>query len=360
MSTEDIITDIDQSVETPEDQETLEIQIHEEDDRITGNEPESDIESDSQTIIPTGLALGSDSTAASDIITLIEEDEGDRLGDSAIIDEVDDFLDPDTEFDSNEKKLEKGQDLIRRFFLEHNRSWSAVLGTFAGYSFDIGRILHELKALVKACGKKWEPWTAENLVFMNPRTRQAFMQLAAIPGIDNYLHLGKERLLLLGSATKGTKSDDPIGDLLKRHDLYFDPEAEIDLDAYKKAVDIALDHDRLKNAGINVEKNSIRKYKTDGRKIDASLIKVLKAVQKSEGDPNKPLTDPVTDDDDDDGEKRVQSFKKLAVSLLGTIAWIVDHPDYLDKVEADKIGELEDRLGALKGLINPPDPDDEK
>jgi hypothetical protein len=86
----------------------------------------------------------------------------------------------------------------------------------------------------------------------------------------------------------------------------------------------------------------------------------LKAVQRSTGDPNKSLTDPVPDDDDDSGEKRVQSFKKLAVSLLGTIAWIVGHPDYLDQVEADKIDELEDKLGALKRLISPPNSDDEE
>ena len=45
---------------------------------------------------------------------------------------------------------------------------------------------------------------------------------------------GKERLLMLESATKGSTSDDPIGDFLKAHDLYFDPEAEIDLDAYQR------------------------------------------------------------------------------------------------------------------------------
>ena len=357
---EDRITDIDQSVETPEDQGTPETQTQGEDDRITGNEPESDIESDSQTTIPTDLALCSDSTAAHDVITLIEEDEGDLFGDSDLIDEVDDFLNPETEFDSNEEKLEAGQDLLRRYFSQHNRSWSAVLGTFAGYSVDIGRILHELKALVKACDKKWEPWAAENLVFMKPRTRQAFMQLATIAGIDAYLHFGKERLLVLGSATKPYTSDDPIGDFLKRHNLYFNPEAEIDLDAYKEAVDIALDYDRLQNAGVVVEKDSIRKYKMDGKKINASLIGVLKAVQKSGGDPNKSLTDPVASDDDDSGEKRVQSFKKLAVSLLGTIDWIVGHPDFLDQVEADKIDELEDKLGALKRLISPPNPDDEE
>jgi hypothetical protein len=356
---QDIITDIDQSAEIPEDQETPEEQIQVEDDRITGNEPESDIESDSQTTIPADLALCSDSTATTDVITLIEEDGGDLLGDSNLDDEADDFLSPDAEYESKEEKLEAGKDLLRRYFSQYNRSLSAVLGTFAGYAVDIGRILIELKALVKACGGRWEPWAAENIAFMKPRTRQSFMQLAAVPGIDPYLYLGKERGLMLSSATKPYTSDDPIGDFLKRHGLYFDPEAEIDLDAYKEAVDIALDHDRLQNAGILVEKDSIRQYKTDGKKIDASMIKVLKAVQKSGGDPNNSLTDPITNEDDEDGEKRVQSFKKLAISLAGTIDWIVGHPDYLDQVDSDKIDELEDKLGALKRLISPSNHDDE-
>jgi len=361
MDTEDRITDIDQSVETPEVQETPDPPNQREDDRITDKEPESDTESDSQTTIPTELALGSDSTAAPDVITLIEEDEGDLFGDSDLIDEVDDFFNPDTEYESKEERLETGQDLLGRFFSQHNRSWSAVLGTFTGYAVTTGRILVELKALVKACSdQKWEPWAAENLAFMKPRTRQAFMQLATVAGIDDYLHFGKERLLMLASATKRSKSDDPIGDFLKAHGLNFDPEAEIDLDAYKDAVDIALDHDRLNNAGIVVEEDSIRQYKMDGKKINASLINVLKAVQRSTGDPNKTLTDPVTDDDDESGEKRVQSFKKLAVSMLGTIDWIVGHPDYLDQVDSDKIDELEDKLSALKRLISQPDPVDEE
>ena len=356
---EDAITDIDQSVEIPENQENTETQTQGENDRDTTNE--SDIESDSQTTIPADLALCSDSTAALDVITMIEEDEGDLLGDSDLSDEVDNFLDSDTEYESKERKLEAGQDLLHRYFSQHNRSWSAVLGTFTGYAVTTGRILVELKELVKACSdKKWEPWAAENLAFMKPRTRQAFMQLATVAGIEKYLHFGKERLLMLASATKGSASDDPIGDFLKVHDLYYDPEAEIDLDAYKEAVDIALEHDRLKNAGIVVEKESIRKYKMDGKKINTNMINVLKAVKKSGGDPNNTLTDPISDDDNDSGVKRVQSFKKLAVSLLGTINWIVNNQDFIDQVDSDKIDELEDKLGELKRLISQPGPDDEE
>ena len=138
------------------------------------------------------------------------------------------------------------------------------------------------------------------------------------------------------------------------------PEAEIDLDAYKKAVDIALEYDRLKNAGINVEKNSIRKYKKDGKKIDTSLINLLKAVQRSGGDPNNTLTAPIANEDDNDGVKRVRSFKKLAISLAGTITWIVNNQDFIDQVDSDKLDELENKLGELKSLMNQPDTDDEE
>ena len=65
------------------------------------------------------------------------------------------------------------------------------------------------------------------------------MQLAKVPGIDNHLHFGKERLLLLAAATKGAGGVDPIGDFLAKYNLGFDPAEEIDLDAYKDAVDLA-------------------------------------------------------------------------------------------------------------------------
>ncbi len=350
-----------ESVRSKEDLEITQAETteaHEEQDIVTDVESEDDAKSNAEIAIPQDLALGSDSTAAADIITFIEEDEGDLLGDSELDDAVEGFLNPETEFESNEEKLEAGQDLLRRFFIQQNRSWAGMLGTFAGYAVKNGRILIELKALVKACGNKWEPWAAENLKFMKPRTRQAFMQLAAVPGIDDYLHFGKERLLVLDSATKGFKGEDPIGDFLKSHELYFDPDAEIDLHAYQDAVDLALDHERVKNAGIEVQKDSIKKYKMDGKKVDGQLIKTLKAVQKSGGNPNTHLVDPPGDDDEDDGNKRVQSFKKLAVSLLGTIDWIVGHPDFINKVDADKLDELTDKLASLKGIISQSESDD--
>ena len=176
------------------------------------------------------------------------------------------------------------------------------------------------------------------------------MQLANVPGINNHLHFGKERLLLLASATKGKGGEDPIGDFLKTYDLAFNPEEEIDLDAYKEAVDLALDYERLKKAGINIKMESLKKHRADGKKVDASLIKVLTAVQASTGDPNKHLTDPPKDGPDKD-EKKAKSFQKSATSLAGTITWISSHKEFIKHVDVSLIDELTTELAKLKQLV---------
>ena len=116
--------------------------------------------------------------------------------------------------------------------------------------------------------------------------------------------------MLLASATKGMDGDDPIGDFLKTYDLAFNPEEEIDLDAYKEAVDLALVHKRLKKAGIDVKMESLKKYQADGKKVSSGLIERLKAVQAGDGDPNEYLEDPPDDDDYKDREK-AKSFQKV-------------------------------------------------
>jgi hypothetical protein len=334
--------------------------VQPDEDIITDIEPSPDEKTKAEEINLWDLSLISDSTSAADIISIIENDEGDILGMPDMGLEIDSFLDHETKYESPEKKLEAGLDLLHQFFIQQNRSWSGVIGIFGNYAIQTGRILIELKSLVKACGQKWEPWAAENLEFIKPRTRQTYMQLASVPGIDEYAHLGTERGLMLASATKGAQSDDPIGDFLKSHDLYFDPDAEIDLDRYKKAIDLALDYERIKKSGVEVQKESLKKYKMDGKKIDGSLIKTLKAVRNSGGDPNKHLTDPPTDDDANDSDKRVQSFKKLSLSLLGTIDWMIGHPESIEKVDSEKLEELTNKLEALKHLIDKENPDTEE
>jgi hypothetical protein len=310
--------------------------------------PSAEVEPESA--ISWDFAVTADSTALCEITDIIIDDDGDLFGNSDLKDDVDAFLSGETKFQSDEHKLRTGQELFQKFYAQHNRAWSGVKGTFAEYAVSIGIFLIALKSLMKSCGYKWEPWAAKNLPFINPKTRQTYMQLGKVQGISNHLHFGKERLLLLASATKGMDGDDPIGDFLKTYDLAFNPEEEIDLDAYKEAVDLALDHKRLKKADIDVKMESLKKYRADGKKVSSNLIERLKAVQAGVGDPNEYLEDPPDDDDYKDREK-AKSFQKSATSLIGTINWISDRKEYLKGIEISVIDELADEISKLKKLV---------
>ncbi len=294
------------------------------------------------------FAVTADSTALCEITDIIIDDDGDLFGNSDLKDDVDAFLSGETKFRSDEHKLQTGQELLQKFYAQHNRAWSGVKGTFAEYAVSIGIFLIALKSLMKSCGYQWEVWAAKYLPFMNPKTRQTYMKLGKVQGIGNHLHFGKERLVLLASATKEMGGDDPIGDFLKTYDLAFNPEEEIDLDAYKEAVDHALDHKRLKKADIDVKMESLKKYRADGKKVNSNLIERLRAVQAGVGDPNEYLEHPPADYKD---REKAKSFQKSATSLIGTINWISGHKEYLKGIEMSVIDELADEISKLKKLV---------
>ncbi len=346
-------TTIKQSVDTNHDvnETNTQTEVKEEMDIITDIDDARTDKTVQEEAIVWDFSMTTDSTSLNQITNIIVEDDGDLLGDSDLFDRLETYLNGDIEFRTNIEKLQAGQELLREFFAEHNRSWSGIFGTFTGYAVQIGRLLLALKALVKACGLKWEPWAAENLKFMTPRTRQRNMQLAKVRGIDNHLHFGTERLILLDGATKGNEGDDPIGDFLSKYNLGFDPAEEINLDAYKDAVDLALDHERLTKAGINVNMESLKIFKADGKKVGAGLIDTLKIVMKMGNDPNDYLETPRDDDDTIDGQKKAQSFQKIAITLAGTIDWLSNHEEFAKDIDVAKIDELAEKLDTLKRLI---------
>ena len=320
-------------------------------DIITDKDDARQVETEQETAPAWDFSSTADSTSLSQVTEIIVEDDGDLLGGSDEIGQLEAFLSGETEFENNEQKLQAGQQLLRSFYAKHNQAWSGVIGTFSVYAIQQGKLLIALKHLVKKCGSTWETWAAVNLAFMNQRTRQSFMQLAKTPGIESHTYLGKERLILLSNVTKGMEGDDPIGELLRKHNLHPDPTAEIDLDAYKKAVDVAIFYERLRKADIEVGIEGIRKWQAENKPLSADLINVLKAIKNSGGNPEEHLNAPPDDDDTIDGQKRAMSFKKIAISLLGTISWISNHTEFIDKIDIEKINELTENLTTLKRLV---------
>ncbi|MEE4193962.1 MAG: hypothetical protein V2J07_02065, partial [Anaerolineae bacterium] len=95
-----------------------------------------------------------------------------------------------------------------------------------------------------------------------------------------------------------------------------------------------------------------KKFKADGKKVGSSLINTLKIVKKMGNDPNEYLQTPRDDNDDAiKGQKKAQSFQKIAITLAGTIDWIASHEEFVDEVDVNKIDELTTKLAALKALI---------
>lgn len=322
-------------------------------------EPESNMsenETDDQKEVEFDPSLISDSTSILETITFIQEDVGNLFGDDDLYEELRNFIDTKGKSNSKEERLEDGKKLLQRCIKQYNRSWSGVKGTFTHYAIDLGKLLITLKQLVKDCDQKWEPWAAENLPFIKDRTRQIYMRIAAIPKVEDFEVFGIERLNEIASAVKGEKSKNRISKFLRRYDLTFDPEAEDDIDEFKEKVDLALDAEKIrKGTGIKVSMKIAAKYKQNGNKIDASLFKTLKAIKESGGNPIIHLTKPV--DDEMDGKKKVQSFKKLADGLKGTITWILDNEDYIKDIELDQLETLEAKLADLKERLSQPESD---
>jgi hypothetical protein len=265
------------------------------------------------------LSLISDSTSINEIVILINEDEGELFGDPDLYEALQNFIASEVDYNSEEEKLEAGKRLLRRCIKQFNKSLTGIKGTFTHYAIQIGQLLLILKQLVKKCGLKWETWAAENLPFLKDRTRQIYMRIAAIPRVEDFEAFGIDRLDAIASAVKGAEGENPISDFLQKFELTFNPEAEDDIEEFKEKVDLALETEKILRSGIEVTTDNVKQYKQDGKKVDRHLIEVLKAVKNSGGDPNKHLTEP-PEEDDDDGEKRVRTFKKLAISLQGTIS----------------------------------------
>jgi hypothetical protein len=332
----------------------------EEEDIITLETPDSKDEASDEENRSEKSVSQLDSTSTPDTESIALSGNGFSIGDSDLNERTDKLLRCETHFDSMEEKLTTTRDLLYENYTLGVQAFSDIRATFTLFSIRIGRLLLMMKAYVRASGKLWEPWADENLSFIKERTRQKLMRLAAIPEIEKYHYLGNERLHALWNVLEESTSPDPIGDFEKRHNLPFEADIELDLDAYKQAVDLAVDSDRISNADVEVDKESILKYKKDGKKITDSVIKRLKDIKDSNGDPDLYLTAKQPKKDPESPEHRIRRFKNETESLIKDVKWLTENTDLIKQVDVDKVDELTVSLVALKKLTIPSESPDTK
>ena len=305
-----------------------------------------------------------DSSSVQDITTIMVEDEGDLLGDSGVYDEVKKFLDETAKDDSktDQEIVDAGVEVLRDFCSQTNKSQHTIDGNFTQYAIQQGQILNTLKRHVQSLDEQWEPWAAENIPFMGERTRQQYMLIARRTDAHKYAFLGKERLLLLISATKPReKNDDPIGDLLTRFEIPFDPKSEAPIAEYKVDVDAALAMMKIGRVGLekeldlDVRFDLIKKLIGVGRKIDSGIIDDLVIIKKSGGDVNKYLTDRYLKGGKEEktitSARVVTGFPKLVAEVKSTVDYIKENTELVTQIHESQIKALEAHISELKELI---------
>ena len=345
-----------------EKNETTQNQKKEHEDMDTQTEATNETEkNDSTENEEFDISRISDGTTISIVTEIILKDNGDSLeSDDDVYSETKEYIEKvkNGTVDPNEDPIQKGKSLLRRFNKAYNVSLNAKEGVFTRYAIMMGQVLNALKKLVKKSSDlNWEEYASKELRFIKTRTRQDYMLLAKKENVEHYALLGKDRLVHLIRVTK--KDDEKIGEFLTRHGIEFDPEKEQEIDKFKMDVDVAIEMDRLKENGLDIDKEKIRKLveMQKGKPLSTNLLKNLLLIKNTGGNVNDYIDEvhinKGAEPDYLKPEKAIKRIPKLVSELGKSIDSIKkemkDLSDEQDIQEAIK--ELEGYLKDLQGMI---------
>ena len=221
----------------------------------------------------------------------------------------------------------------------------------------LGQVCIVLKLMVKQLKTRtpWEPWADENLPFIGVRNREKFMRLAKRKDCHRYAFLGVDRLDMLVSATEELKKEkDPIGKLLKKYAIKFEKSSDMEVGEFKRMIDAAIAAERLEAEGLKVDFQLIQDVINAKGKIDMSMINRLKDLERCDGKPTMLLKDLILSGGKKHGsspDERPLDFNKLSADLIKTIDYLIEEPDYIDRLDSDIFDKLLENLKKLKKLL---------
>jgi hypothetical protein len=299
---------------------------------------------------------GRDSTAVVDITFLEVNDGSDDANadvDYGISKWMESCADPDLPLSI---KIEEGITLVKGLAENYNLLINRAQKGLADRAILLGKFFLALKDLVLQKGEQWIPWAEENLPFIQERTREKYMRLASRNDCHRFSFLGLERLDMLCTATKDSKVDDPIGYLLSKYNIQFDPGSEENLGSFKNRVDSAINRERLSKEGFDPNFELISNLTSVGVSFDKGLIKTMKNIRDCGGSPEAYLqklsVNQGKDDADDDAEKRIEDFNSLAHRLIVAVDFILKDPDQALKVDSEIFSQLLSRILELQKVGN--------
>jgi len=303
----------------------------------------------------------------------VSDDAGEVLGNKSLEQQVKQFCDqyanPKTEIKDLVQVLGEAKELATIYTLQISMVESGLSGTITKYRILQGMIFNIMKKLVKESkGPKWIEWFKANFDGREFRSVQDYMRLAKIPGVICYAVFGKERLLEIDRQLTdddwkerlndaGEKEIDPVGAFIARNGINFNPEEELDAQELRIETDIAINYQKLLNAGINdIPKDMIDALVRNGKEIESVHVTELKVTRDAEQDVVKRFEELVASDarvtPNMTPARKAQGFKNTADKFIKAVENALGDIDYRGQINADLIASLKDSLRRLEEALN--------
>jgi hypothetical protein len=257
---------------------------------------------------------------------------------------------------SLDEKIESGIGFVRDLAEDYNLLINRTQKKLAKRAIVLGKFFLALKDLVRQKGEHWIPWAEKNMPFIERRNREKYMLLAKRKDCHPFSFLGVDRLEMLCSATKDFEGDDPIGYLLTKYNIQFDPRSDENLAEFKNRIDTAINREKLIKQGFEPSFDLVFNLTLVGISFDRGLVKTMKNIRDCGGSPEAYLEklsiNQGKDDADDDPEKRLQDFNSLANRLIKTVDYILKSPDFVSKVDKETFSQLLSKIQELQRVGN--------
>jgi hypothetical protein len=289
----------------------------------------------------------------------VSDDVGEVLGDTELEQQVKVFCQQYSnpaagEIQDLARVIEEAKNLATKYILQTNMADNRLGGTITKYRIRQGILFNILKRLVKSKGLEWTYWFNQNFNRREFRTVQDYMRLANIPGILRYAFLGKETLIQISMYIKefGKEAVDPVGDFFKKY-IVFNPEVEIDVEELKIKTDIAINHQRCIQAGLDeISIDMIESIVRGGKEVESKHVKELqvrkdagqdiaadfKKIVASDGK-YKPFMTP---------QRQAEWFKITANRFISVVEDAIKRPEYRSQLDAALITKLKGVLLELE------------
>lgn len=281
----------------------------------------------------------------------VSDDNGEVLGDTELEQQVKAFChkysSPDTEKSKNiSQVIEEAKNLATKYTVQTNMADNRLGGTITKYRIRQGKLFNIIKRLVQSKGLMWTYWFKENFDKRDFRTVEDYMRLAKIPGVISYGFLGKERLIQIAKYLKefGTEAKDPIGDFFKKYIVYH-PREEVDVEELKIKTDIAINHQRCIEAGLDeITLDMIDSLVRNGQEVEPKLIKELQFRKDAKHDISTDFLKIVASDKKlkpfETPQRQAESFKSTANRFISVVQDAIKKPEFRSQLDVALIVKI--------------------